>query len=166
MSSQVRSGQHSHRRWLPARVLACIAIASGVALAPATVAVAGGPGNYYSDHYKNTDDGDRGGSSGSVTVHPADETRPMYAIQFQAKGENVYVKDFSNLKSGLVARVYVYDKSGEIIDADSFRTKASDTAYNLGTPDGSGNIPEGYKVSIQVESVDSGYYSDWGYFTA
>lgn len=165
MSAQHLSSHQRIRRSTPLRAALVLTAAVGLAATPA-VAMAGPEQHFYSVVYKDTSDGDPGGSSGSVTVHPADETRPMYAVQFQAKGENLYVKDFSNLKSGVVARVYVWDKAGDLVDKDVFRTKKADTAYNLGYPDGSGNIPDGSKIAIKVESPDSGYASDLGHFTA
>lgn len=165
MSERARFESRRRLRRYPGRMLACLPIAAGLALTPA-VAMADGPGHYYSDVYKITDDGDSGGSSGSVTVHPDGEFRPLYAIQFQAKGEHLYVKDFQNLDRRLEAYVFVWDKSGDLVDRDVFTTSASDREYNLGTPDGSGNIPDGYRVAIRIEPEGGDYWSDLAAYTA
>lgn len=141
-------------------VVAALAVAGAAVAAMPTTADA--HTEYWSKVYKYTDDHDPGGSSGSVTLYPTGTKDPKYAVQFQAKGENLYVKNFTG-GGETQARVRVWDTSGNLVDEDLFTTDKLDTAYNLGTPDGSGDIAEGYRVGIQVRPAGGSWSLQGGY---
>lgn len=76
-----------------------------------------------------------------------------YSARFYPYGEVLKLSD--NRSDGYAARAHVnvYNKSGTKVDTDTLYTtqNAWTTRHiELGTPDGSGNIPEGYTVSIKL----------------
>jgi len=93
--------------------------------------------------------------SGNVTA------LDRYRLDFDSYGETLKLWDGLSDGTEAVARVWVYNKSGTLVDTDTFTTGTRDS-YNLGTPDGSGNIPEGYDIRFQLSGggVTSGYW--WG----
>lgn len=135
-------------RWL-ARTVAAFA----VALFAATAVGVGAASAFQGDYYFYRDDGDRGGSSGHVWLEDS-RCDICYSVQFWAKGERLHLWDFLSDGRRAEAVVVVYDRSGTIVDVDRFFTGTNEE-YNLGTPDGSGNIPEGYQVTMRVRA-------EWG----
>ena len=102
--------------------------------------------------YKYTDDGDPGGSSGDVTLDTASGSDNLYAVQFSAKGEYLDLFDFTTDGHKAEATVAVTNPDGffeDVVDFDRFTTGTTGH-YNLGSPDGSGNIPDGYHVWIRL----------------
>lgn len=73
----------------------------------------------------------------------------IYKVNFNAYGEELRLED--RLSDGYAAKanVRVYNTSGTLVDSDTFKNAGSKT-YNLGTPDGSGDIAEGFTVYIQL----------------
>ncbi|MER6618003.1 hypothetical protein [Streptomyces xantholiticus] len=75
-----------------------------------------------------------------------------YGVLFQASGEWLAMAD--SLADGHAARaeVIVVDQNGKFMDSDTFYASTADGAVwlNLGAPDGTGDIPEGYEVRIGV----------------
>jgi hypothetical protein len=145
-------------------------LAAGVALTAATALAVGASSPAAADdepadcNSHSYDDEDVGGSSGEVNKGDAGD--PRYSVQFWAEGEHLSLWDFHPDGHEAEATAYITEPGGEMVDFDRFRTGSSDGAhYNLGTPDGSGNIPEGYKVWIRLRHTGG----DWCYavkFTA
>jgi hypothetical protein len=75
-----------------------------------------------------------------------------YYIHFDPYGEMLTLSD--RMRDGHAARgeVLVYDLNGRLVDEDTFYAGVDESprTINLGTPDGSGNIEENYKVWIRV----------------
>lgn len=76
-----------------------------------------------------------------------------YEIMFNPYGEMLYLVD--SMSDGHAARgeLLVYDRSGDLVDRDTFYRDTGDDpldTLDLGTPDGSGNIPDGYNVWMRV----------------
>ncbi len=68
---------------------------------------------------------------------------------FDANGEELRLLDDRQDGQLAIAQVWVYNKSGTLVDTDTFSTGSVDR-FNMGTPDGSGDIPEGYEVRINI----------------
>lgn len=121
--------------------LCMVGIAGG---SPAAAAVA-------SEHYTSPED--RGGVNGWTEIRNYNSHGTgywlYYRAEFIAPGE--YLKLMDNVSDGSEAHavVKVYNRSGKLVDTDTFDTGTKAT-YNLGTPDGSGDVPEGYKIKITV----------------
>lgn len=89
-------------------------------------------------------------------------------VEFKPYGERLL---FQNRRPnyGLWVEVRVYhsaDAGGApygLLDTDTFSGYDTDKAYNLGTPDGSGNIKEGRWVAIRMEGEAVGHWSPWAY---
>ncbi|MFC4337001.1 hypothetical protein [Salininema proteolyticum] len=85
-----------------------------------------------------------------------------YKVNFNAYGEELRLEDRHT--DGRRARTIVEVYNGDNLkDTDVFANAGTET-YNLGTPDGSGNIPEGYRVEMRLCVGDIGCSSDfaWG----
>ncbi|WP_147915406.1 hypothetical protein [Ruania zhangjianzhongii] len=91
-----------------------------------------------------------------------DESVPSdrYQVSFWPRGETLHVMDRRSDGQPARAEVRVENRSGVTVDRDTFYT-TYDSTFNLGTPDGSGNIPEGYRVYIRVCIGDSDRCSVW-----
>lgn len=50
-----------------------------------------------------------------------------------------------------------------LLDTDTFDGYDREQVYNLGTPDGSGNIKEGRWVAIRINAEAEGYWSPWAF---
>jgi hypothetical protein len=91
-----------------------------------------------------------------------------YRVLFQASGEWLAMAD--TLADGHAARaeVIVVDQNGKFMDSDTFYSSTADEAVwiNLGTPDGTGDIPEGYEVRIRVCINETTTCSWWEYGVA
>ncbi|NGN65910.1 hypothetical protein G5C51_18665 [Streptomyces sp. A7024] len=129
-----------------------IVAAAGLALAAGTGTPAQAA-SYETTVDRYTDDGDDGGSSGSIDLHEPDNyENTYYSAQFWAKGEDFHLWDFVTDGREAQAVVIVYHpRTGEQLDVDRFKV-SPDRHYKLGTPDGSGNIPEGYKVTVRLKA--------------
>lgn len=81
-----------------------------------------------------------------------------FKVRFQAYDEIAWTMESGALNP--VVEVAVWNKSGtEIVDRDTLEGKRE---YQLGYPDGSGNIPEGRKVNIRM-CVGAPYYECTGW---
>ncbi|MEV5205452.1 hypothetical protein [Streptomyces sp. NPDC053720] len=100
--------------------------------------------------YTDATDGDSGGVSAFAELSRG--TNLCYRAAFHAKGETLDVWD--RCKDGYEAKVTVkvYNLLGILVDLDEF-TAGQDTTFNLGTPDGSGDIHEGYKVVLVLSAA-------------
>ncbi|MEU0373629.1 hypothetical protein ABZ070_25855 [Streptomyces sp. NPDC006283] len=89
-------------------------------------------------------------------------------MRFEASGEKLALAD--TLADGHAARaeVIVVDQHGKFMDSDTFYAATADGAkwFNLGTPDGTGNIAEGYEVRIRVCINETTTCSWWEYGVA
>jgi hypothetical protein len=72
-----------------------------------------------------------------------------YLLSFYSYGETLKLWDGLTDGTEAVAKVWVYNKQGQLVDTDTFRTGTTQT-YNLGTPDGSGDVPEGYTLRFEL----------------
>ncbi|WP_053747782.1 hypothetical protein [Streptomyces sp. MMG1533] len=75
-----------------------------------------------------------------------------YWVFFDPYGEKLSVKDGYADGHAARARVVVTDAQGHTQDEDTFYVGTADglKEYNLGTPDGSGDIAEGLNVTVYV----------------
>ncbi|TCC08291.1 hypothetical protein [Kribbella soli] len=90
-----------------------------------------------------------------------------YVAIFYDNGEMLKVRD--NLSDGHAAKVVVsVQKNGASLDTDTFYvgTSESGKVFDLGTPDGSGDIAEGLTVAIKVCINEVGICSQTYYFKA
>lgn len=134
--------------WLRPAGLGVVAIVMGAgsltAASSATASSCPDPGSY--EPWSDATDGDPGGVSGG-TSYP--ENPIQYNVVFEARDERLKLWD--NRTDGRVAEAYLIINSpnGGYVERDILRTGSRRT-FELGTPDGSGNIPEGYQVSISL----------------
>ncbi|MEQ4305241.1 hypothetical protein ABNF97_28325 [Plantactinospora sp. B6F1] len=74
-----------------------------------------------------------------------------YQVHFQAYGEKLWVYVRVGMASKGKVTVVVYDTTGKHVDTDTFTVDIGENReLNLGTPDGSGNIAEGYTVYSRI----------------
>jgi hypothetical protein len=129
---------------------ASIATGLGLAMMPSASAEVG----YYS--YTNSWEAgnDAGGWSAVAALYPkgSEPADYDYRAVFSARGETLMLEDWESDGHHAKAYVKVYNGSGSLVDTDTFilPDNTNREIYNLGTPDGSGNIRDGYDVSIQV----------------
>ena len=97
---------------------------------------------------------DEGGKDALARIYCSRSGTTLYEVRFQAYDEILYLRDLHTDGLGALAEVWVYDKSGDLADKDTFTTGSTNATYELGTPDGSGNVAEGYEVFIKVCTVD------------
>ncbi|WP_371099383.1 hypothetical protein [Streptomyces sanglieri] len=97
--------------------------------------------------FKNPFDGDTGGVSAYAQLREYQGVGYIvrYQAVFHAEGETLEVWDRLTDGSEATVVLKVYDRDNNLVDTDKFTT-GKDHTFNLGTPDGSGNITEGYKV--------------------
>lgn len=96
---------------------------------------------------------ERGGRNVELILDRSDHSGWEYVTRFYAWGERLELTDRYADGHAARAEVRVYNKSGSLVDTDTFyTTQDSPTSrdINMGTPDGSGNIPEGYEVRIKL----------------
>lgn len=80
--------------------------------------------------------------------------------KFHAYGEVLTVEDRLEDSNQVVVDVRVYDTKLNLRDTDKF-TCPTECKYDLGTPDGSGDIPEGWVVKFRVGTDTMSYRTDW-----
>ena len=103
---------------------------------------------------------DAGGWWAQSIVYDANNPTDRYQVSFWPRGETLNVMDRRSDGQPARAEVTVENRSGVTVDRDTFYS-SYDSTFNLGTPDGSGNIPEGYRVYIRVCIGDSDRCSPW-----
>ncbi|MGW7284609.1 hypothetical protein ACWGH4_03795 [Streptomyces sp. NPDC054847] len=93
---------------------------------------------------------DSDGEGASAMLYEVGNSTRNAIASFNPYGEVLAVED--QRQDGLLAtaQVLVYDKSGTRVDVDNLSTGESYETFNLGTPDGSGDIPEGYTVKLNI----------------
>ncbi|WP_370614679.1 hypothetical protein [Mumia sp. Pv 4-285] len=137
------------RRWRTAVVVA----ASGLALGAAATSPAQAAVDYDSRAIDRWSDSDPGGRALSWTLFPRGSSYAdvHYSAYFEPSGELLYIRD--NKSDGREAQVElrVFNTSGKLVDVDNFSCGYRCTE-NLGTPDGSGNIPEDYHVVMKLRA--------------
>jgi len=110
--------------------------------------------------YIDSDD-DAGGYGVRIVLrHPDSNSASAYNAEFDPYDEELWVEDNWTDGRRAVAEVRVYNGNGQLVDTDRFSVGTSQT-FDLGTPDGSGNIPEGYGVDVRL-CAGSSYCSAWG----
>lgn len=128
-------------------VLAMVLGSGVLTAAPTAASYCPDPGSH--SPWSNASDGDAGGVSGG-TSSPADDTQPVqHSVAFRALDERLRL--FDNLTDGRVAEACGMANSpkGAYVERDILRT-GSDRTFELGTPDGSGDIPDGHQVSVSL----------------
>lgn len=162
---------HSIRRrsWRRSAVAVAAAVGLTVATVPGGSAHAA-PSSwwpYHKSHMSPTPD-DAGGtdaySSWGIAAYGT-----LYWVSFNAYGETLTLLD--NLTDGrrAQAEVRVYRKADaygmpyDLVDRDINLFTGTQRTFQLGTPDGTGDIPEGYYVAIRVRPEGTSYWSKWAY---
>lgn len=147
--------------------LAAAALTAG--LMPAARAESGDDGSvgtreaYVVKNYMDSAD-DAGGYGARVSTYVPGGG--FQQADFDPYGETLMVRNGPGT-NGLWVEVGVYrsaDSSGEpydLIDSDTFHCPRGKQKFDLGTPDGSGNIAEGRWVSIRMLSEAVGEWSRW-----
>lgn len=158
------------RRWSIGAVAFTATAGLAVGMAPASQA--------HDDHwyeplvtsYDDPGPPDNGGYDASVRLLAEGEGSGHYTVEFQAYDELLKLYDDHSDGRQACAQVKVYrhaDSDGvpyDEIDSDRFCT-GTDRTYELGTPDGSGNIREGRWVAIRVAPWGT-TLSPWAYARA
>ena len=103
---------------------------------------------------------DAGGWWAQSIMYVESSTTDRYQVSFWPRGETLNVMDRRSDGQPARAEVRVENRNGVTVDRDTFYT-TYDSTFNLGTPDGSGNIPEGYRVYIRVCIGNSDQCSVW-----
>lgn len=103
---------------------------------------------------------DAGGQWAQSIMYDESAHSDLYQVSFWPRGETLNVMDRRSDGQSARAEVRVENRSGVTVDRDTFYS-TYDSTFNLGTPDGSGNIPEGYRVYIRVCIGDSDRCSVW-----
>lgn len=139
------------------KAITATALAGGVMLAMAPTAASAlstADTEYWSYTDNSASDDDNGGKDAIGALYPkgSEPGDYHYRAEFAAYGEVLTLQDLASDGYHAKAYVNVYDEHGTHVDKDTF-ILPEDTGretYNLGTPDGTGNIPEDHKVTIQV----------------
>lgn len=148
-------------RRAPARITATLGLAVGLLVAaPPVVADACPAGDHRST--RTVDDGDHGGSSGTVRLGTSAE--PDYLVVFRAEGEELWLHDRDADDRVLEVKVVVTRPDGTL--ADLVRVNSRDGRHvDLGTPRGSGDITEGHRIWIAISPTGCAWSEAVG-FTA
>lgn len=103
---------------------------------------------------------DPGGRWAQSILSERDDDLELYRASFWPRGETLNLLDSISDGHQARANVEVRNRNGTVVDRDTFRTSSS-AEFNLGTPDGTGNIPEGYQVWVQVCVGNTGHCAPW-----
>ena len=103
---------------------------------------------------------DAGGRWAQSILSERGDDLELYRASFWPRGETLNLLDSISDGDQARANVEVRNRNGTVVDRDTFRTSSS-AEFNLGTPDGTGNIPEGYQVWIQVCVGNTGHCAPW-----
>lgn len=122
------------------------------------------PVEWRTDTWRTPSQNDAGGYSARSAIWRADDPRQRYVVSFVPYGEVLHVMDRRTDGHQARAEVAVANSIG-IIDRDVLRS-SYDSTFNLGTPDGTGDIGEGLSVFIRVCVGDTGRCSPWAKGTA
>jgi hypothetical protein len=152
------------------RLAACAgATAGALTLSLAPVSHADGDWEELISSYRDPSPDDQGGYDASASLLPGGSGQNRASAWFTAHGETLRLSDSDGdgLRTQAEVRVYRHaDADGipyDLIDTDTFSTGSDHSVqYNLGTPDGSGNISDGRWVAIRI-SVDGEPWSSWAY---
>ncbi|RCG24689.1 hypothetical protein DTL70_10070 [Streptomyces diacarni] len=117
-------------------------------------------------------DDDPGGVNAGAYLYPCGESVNNWHFRalFYAYGEQLTLEDRYTDEHEVSSSVKVYTTEGKLLDEDYFHTGTKQT-YNLGTPDGSGDIAEGLRVKFNVcvrgvECSTGGSWNGYIYGTA
>ena len=103
---------------------------------------------------------DNGGWWAQSILEERGDQLNKYQVGFWPRGERLHLMDRISDGHQARANVEVRNHSGDVVDRDTFYT-SYDAEFNLGTPDGTGDIPEGYQVWVQVCVGDTGHCAPW-----
>lgn len=93
--------------------------------------------------------GDPGSSWAQSLIWEANNRQNGYTVSFWPQDETLNVMDRRSDGHQARAQVRVSSPGGTLVDTDTYYT-SYDTTFKLGSPDGSGDIPEGYNVLVRV----------------
>lgn len=111
---------------------------------------------------------DSGGYGARVKLGSTDH----FQVRFAPYGERLEVWNFPDRSWDMFVLVEVYEHMDgvgvphNLLDRDRFRVGHGRHRMNLGTPDGSGNIPEGCPVVIRMKGENWGSWSPPAYGVA
>lgn len=107
-------------------------------------------------------DYDSGGKWATSQMWNASNSQQRYEVWFAPKGELLQLFDrFTDRQLARADVVVTIPWTGVVVDRDSNLYSSFDEHFWLGTPDGSGDIPEGFNVSIRVCVGDGLPCSGW-----
>lgn len=93
---------------------------------------------------------DSGGRWATTALWRLGETHVVYRTNFVLRGETLVVSDAGQGEGiPVLVEVRVTDRFGYTVNTDRFVADHSRT-YNLGTTDGSGDVPEGIHVLFRL----------------
>lgn len=112
------------------------------------------PGNYCGPYWcheqlRGPGAGDPGGFWAQSLIWEAADRLNGYTVSFWPQDETLNVMDRRSDGYQARAQVRVSSPGGTLVDTDTYYT-SYDTTFDLGSPDGSGDIPEGYNVMVRV----------------
>jgi hypothetical protein len=119
---------------------------------------------WQTDTWRIPSPNDAGGYSARSAIWRTDDPRQRYVVSFVPNGEVLHVMDRRTDGHQARAEVAVASSIG-VIDHDVLRS-SYDSTFDLGTPDGTGDIAEGLSVYIRVCVGETGRCSPWAKGTA
>lgn len=142
-------------------IATALAIAAGIGFVTQPTAAAAGYCSYKNDWASAEDPG---GRNAVAVLYRCETTKENYDYRafFVAEGEKLILEDRWTDGAEVSSNLFVM-RNGERIDTDYFRGADS---YNLGTPDGSGDVAEGLKVEFRVCAIGIQCSTAWVYGTA
>ncbi|MDF3143449.1 hypothetical protein [Streptomyces sp. T21Q-yed] len=110
---------------------------------------------------------DAGGARWAEAFLYPDDDNVAYYAKFNPDGEELIAYD--RLADGHATRIEmsVYSSynpdDGFLVDRDTFYVSTADgtKTFNLGSPDGSGDIPEDYSINMRVCINETVHCTDW-----
>jgi catechol 2,3-dioxygenase-like lactoylglutathione lyase family enzyme len=117
--------------------------------------------NWCEEQDTGWDDRDGDGRWAWVRLASSFDQSEFYQVYFDPYGERLILWDRFSDGHQARADVVVRDPSGAAIDRDSNLYTSYTGEFNLGTPDGSGDITEGLRVAIRVCLAGTTICSGW-----
>lgn len=128
------------------------------------------PGNHCGPYWcrqtiTGADAKDPGARWAQSIIMEANNGDNFYRVSFWPQREELRLLDRRADGHQARAEVVVRNHAGHVVDRDTYFSRY-DANFNLGTPDGSGDIPEGYRVAIRVCADQTNHCSPWARGTA
>lgn len=133
-------------------VLTALAVTAGIGMVSAQSASAAVNYCTYRNDYPSTNDTAGGARDAIVYMYPCGQSVSSwhYKAFFDAYGELLTLTDRIADGYGVASDVRVLNSDGKVLDYDSLHHATDTKRFNLGTPDGSGDITEGLSVEFNV----------------